>query len=116
MKNPYEYVDEVRDRFLKKWIHRHSFANIEDKKKTAVSDEITFEIGYGPIGWIAEKILFKKLESIFRHRRPRQGISCKPIDEKEMRRLLTRHDRNLNTACPALRPTHLQADTCISRR
>ena len=56
---PYEYVDEVRDRFLKKWIHRHSFANIEDKKKTAVSDEITFEIGYGPIGWIAAKILLK---------------------------------------------------------
>jgi len=68
---PYEYVDKVRDRFLKKWIHRHNFANIEDKKKTAVSDEITFEIGYGPIGWIAERFVLTKLESIFRYRASR---------------------------------------------
>ena len=68
LEEPYEYDDEVYDRLLKNWIHRHSFAKIGAKKKTSVIDEITFKFGYGRFGRIVKRIVFAALEPIFPHR------------------------------------------------
>jgi len=68
LEEPYEYDDEVYDRLLKNWIHRHSFVKIGAKKKTSVIDEITFKFGYGQFGRIVKRIVFTALEPIFPHR------------------------------------------------
>ena len=67
---PREYIDEVNDRPLKKWIHKHNFMQLE-KSRTSVIDEITFEIGYGLVGRIIGFIVLAKLRQIFQYRERR---------------------------------------------
>ena len=66
----YEYVDEVHSGLMKKWIHRHEFIRSGNGQTLAI-DEIMFELGYGIIGIVGERLVMAKLGPIFQHRERR---------------------------------------------
>ena len=62
------FVDEQESGPFKSWRHEHDFEAI-DAKTTRVFDRVTYRVGWGPIGWVADAILVRrKLAAMFRHR------------------------------------------------
>jgi len=64
------FVDEQRAGPYKFWYHEHHFAAVPGGVQ--MTDQVTYEIGWGPLGWIVEKLWVRRqLEHIFAYRRQR---------------------------------------------
>ena len=62
------FVDEQESGPFKSWRHSHEFEAV-DAKTTRMVDRITYRIGWGPLGWIADVLLVRrKLRAMFAHR------------------------------------------------
>ena len=62
------FVDEQESGPFKAWRHEHDFERV-DAKSTRVVDRITYRVGWGPIGWLADALVVRRqLRSMFRHR------------------------------------------------
>lgn len=62
------FVDEQRAGPYKFWYHEHHFEAVPGGVK--MTDLVTYEIGWGPFGWLAEKLWVRRqLEGIFAYRR-----------------------------------------------
>ena len=62
------FVDVQEDGPFKSWRHEHDFEAI-DAKHTRVIDRITYRVGLGPAGWIADVAFVRpKLRAMFRYR------------------------------------------------
>lgn len=58
------FVDEQRIGPYRLWYHEHHFAEVAGGVK--MTDRVTYEIGWGPLGWIAERLWVRRqLEAIF---------------------------------------------------
>jgi ligand-binding SRPBCC domain-containing protein len=64
------FVDEQRAGPYKLWHHEHHFAVVP--RGVLMTDLVTYTVGWGPVGWFAEKIWVRgELERIFAYRRLR---------------------------------------------
>jgi ligand-binding SRPBCC domain-containing protein len=62
------FVDVQESGPFKTFRHSHEFEAV-DSKTTRMMDRVTYTVGWGPIGWIADKLLVRpKLKRMFRHR------------------------------------------------
>lgn len=62
------FVDEQESGPFKAWRHEHDFERV-DEKSTRIVDRITYRVGWGPIGWIADFLVVRRqLRLMFRHR------------------------------------------------
>jgi ligand-binding SRPBCC domain-containing protein len=62
------FVDEQESGPFKRWRHSHEFEAI-DAKTTRLVDRISYQVAYGPLGWIADKIVVRpRLRAMFRYR------------------------------------------------
>lgn len=53
---------------FKAWRHSHEFESV-DSSTTRLVDRITYTVGFGPLGWIADLLLVRrKLNAMFAHR------------------------------------------------
>ena len=58
------FVDEQRIGPYRLWYHEHHFVEVAGGVK--MTDRVTYEIGWGPLGWIAERLWVRRqLEMIF---------------------------------------------------
>jgi ligand-binding SRPBCC domain-containing protein len=63
------FVDEQESGPFKTWRHSHEFEAI-DSKTTRMIDRITYTVGMGPLGWIADKLLVRpRLRRMFGYRK-----------------------------------------------
>ncbi len=61
------FVDEQRTGPYKLWHHEHRF--VPEKGGVRMFDHVSYEIGWGPFGWLAEKIwVERQLRKIFAYR------------------------------------------------
>lgn len=61
------FVDEQRQGPYKLWYHEHHFDAVDGG--TRMTDRVTYDVGWGPVGWLAEKAWVKrKLSAIFDYR------------------------------------------------
>jgi ligand-binding SRPBCC domain-containing protein len=64
---PHYFVDEQRAGPYKMWHHEHRFEEIQGGVR--MTDEVTYALPFGILGWIARSIFVKnELEKIFNHR------------------------------------------------
>ncbi len=62
------FVDEQESGPFKSFRHEHDFEHVGDKS-TRILDRITYRVGWGPIGWVADWLIVRRqLRSMFRHR------------------------------------------------
>jgi ligand-binding SRPBCC domain-containing protein len=62
------FVDVQESGPFKAWRHEHDFERM-DEKSTRVLDRITYRVGWGPIGWLADVLVVRRrLRSMFRRR------------------------------------------------
>ena len=62
------FVDEQRAGPYKFWYHEHQFDAVPGG--VMMTDRVTYEVGWGPLGWLAEKLWVRRqLEHIFAYRR-----------------------------------------------
>ena len=62
------FVDEQESGPFKAWRHEHDFERVGEKT-TRVMDRITYRVGWGPIGSLADVLVVRRqLRSMFRHR------------------------------------------------
>lgn len=63
------FVDEQEVGPFKRWRHAHEFEAIDDNA-TRLRDFITYDVGFGPIGWILDRLIVRRqLSRMFAHRR-----------------------------------------------
>ncbi len=65
------FVDEAIVSPFKRWSHRHGFEEIVQGGRTRVlaSDRIDYDVGYGPIGLLASKLIVRReLDKMFAYR------------------------------------------------
>lgn len=61
------FIDEQRVGPYKLWRHEHCF--LPENDGVRMIDEVTYEIGWGPFGWLAEKLwVNRQLRQIFDYR------------------------------------------------
>ena len=61
------FVDEQRAGPYKFWYHEHRFAPANGGVR--MTDRVTYDVGWGPFGWLAEKLWVRRqLEQIFTFR------------------------------------------------
>jgi ligand-binding SRPBCC domain-containing protein len=61
------FVDEQRAGPYRFWYHEHSFAPVPGGVK--MTDHVTYAVGWGPAGWLAEKLWVRgQLKEIFDYR------------------------------------------------
>ncbi len=64
------FVDEQRAGPYRFWYHEHHFEPVPGGVR--MTDRVTYEVGWGPAGWLAEKLWVRRqLEHIFAYRRER---------------------------------------------
>ena len=64
------FVDEQRRGPYKFWYHEHRFEAVTSGVQ--MTDRVTYEVGWGPFGWLADRIWVRRqLEHIFAYRRAR---------------------------------------------
>jgi ligand-binding SRPBCC domain-containing protein len=64
------FVDEQRAGPYKFWYHEHDFEPVPGG--VVMTDRVTYEVGWGPAGWLADKLWVRRqLEGIFDYRRRR---------------------------------------------
>ena len=73
------FVDEQESGPFKSFRHEHDFERVGEKA-TRLLDRITYRVGWGPIGWVADFLIVRRqLRSMFRHRhavlRERFGVA-----------------------------------------
>jgi ligand-binding SRPBCC domain-containing protein len=62
------FVDEQRAGPYKFWYHEHRFEPVPGGVE--MTDRVTYEVGWGPLGWLADKVWVRgQLEQIFDYRR-----------------------------------------------
>ena len=62
------FVDEQESGPFKSFRHEHDFERVGEKA-TRILDRVTYRVGWGPIGWIADWLVVRRqLRSMFRHR------------------------------------------------
>ena len=62
------FVDEQESGPFKSFRHEHDFERVGDKA-TRILDRVTYRVGWGPIGWVADFLVVRRqLRSMFRHR------------------------------------------------
>ena len=62
------FMDEQESGPFKSWRHEHEFERV-DGKTTRILDRVTYRVGLGPVGWLADAIVVRaKLKAMFRHR------------------------------------------------
>jgi ligand-binding SRPBCC domain-containing protein len=62
------FVDEQRLGPYRLWYHEHHF--VATAGGVQMTDRVTYEVGWGPFGWLAEKLWVRRqLERIFAYRR-----------------------------------------------
>ena len=63
------FVDEAESGPFASWRHEHDFEAIDDRT-TRLTDRVTYRVGLGPVGWVADVLLVRrKLSAMFRYRR-----------------------------------------------
>lgn len=71
------FVDEQRAGPYKFWYHEHRFEPVPGGVE--MTDHVTYEVGWGPLGWLAEKLWVRRqLEHIFNYRRSRVEVRFGP--------------------------------------
>ncbi len=61
------FVDEQRIGPYRLWYHEHHFEAVPGGVR--MTDRVTYEVGWGPFGWLAEKLWVRRqLEHIFDYR------------------------------------------------
>lgn len=61
------FVDEQRIGPYRLWYHEHHFAAVPGGVR--MTDRVTYEVGWGPFGWLAERLWVRRqLEHIFDYR------------------------------------------------
>ena len=64
------FVDEQRAGPYKRWHHEHRF--VPEAGGVRMFDHVTYEVGWGPFGWLAEKLwVTRQLAKIFDYRERR---------------------------------------------
>ncbi len=64
------FVDEQRAGPYKLWHHEHRF--VAESGGVRMFDHVTYEVGWGPFGWLAEKLwVARQLKKIFDYRERR---------------------------------------------
>ena len=62
------FVDEMESGPFQSWKHEHDFERV-DERTTWVLDRITYRVGLGPIGFVADRLIVRpRLRAMFRHR------------------------------------------------
>ena len=62
------FVDEMESGPFKPWKHEHDFERV-DEKTTRVLDRITYRVGLGPVGFVADRLIVRpRIRAMFRHR------------------------------------------------
>ena len=61
---PYEFVDEQLSGPYKQWIHRHTFAAL-DENTTLIEDEVRYRLPLEPFGDVAHFFIERQLKHIF---------------------------------------------------
>lgn len=62
------FTDEQESGPFKYWRHVHEFEHV-DEKTARIIDTVTYRMPYGPLGWVADKLLVaRKLRKMFTHR------------------------------------------------
>ena len=62
------FVDEQVSGPFKSWRHAHEFERV-DERTTRLVDTVTYDLGMGPLGWLADKLYVAgKLRAMFRYR------------------------------------------------
>ena len=62
------FTDEQESGPFRSWQHSHEFEAIDDRT-TRLVDRITYTVGWGALGWIADKLVVApKLRAMFRYR------------------------------------------------
>ncbi len=65
---PKRFIDNQRGGPYKKWHHVHTF--VEEGPNTRIIDDVLYEMPFGPIGRLVEKLIVRKqIEGIFEYRR-----------------------------------------------
>jgi ligand-binding SRPBCC domain-containing protein len=64
------FVDEQRAGPYRFWYHEHHFSPAPGGVQ--MTDQVTYEVGWGPAGWLADRLWVRRqLEHIFTYRRQR---------------------------------------------
>lgn len=67
---PNGFTDTAEQSTFAFWRHRHDF--LPDGDGTILRDTVTYALGFGPIGWIGERLFAKMaIARVFRHRHER---------------------------------------------
>ena len=62
------FVDEQVSGPFKSWRHAHEFERVDDRT-TRVVDTVSYRLGLGPLGWLADKLFVAgKIRAMFRYR------------------------------------------------
>jgi len=62
------FVNEQESGPFAYWRHEHEFESL-DSKTTRLVDRVTYRVGMGPLGWIADWLLVRwRIIAMFRHR------------------------------------------------
>lgn len=62
------FVDVQESGPFKYWRHEHEFEAV-DQSSTRIVDRVSYSVGWGPLGWLADKLLVaRKVREMFRHR------------------------------------------------
>jgi ligand-binding SRPBCC domain-containing protein len=71
------FTDEQRAGPYKRWQHEHRF--VPESGGVRMFDHVTYEIGWGPLGWLAGKIwVERQLHAIFDYRAQRVALIFGP--------------------------------------
>ncbi len=66
---PYEYIDEMLSGPFKKWVHIHKFHYDFELNQTQVVDEVGYELPYGMLGKLLERLATYELKKVFEYRK-----------------------------------------------
>ena len=73
------FVDEQQSGPFASWRHSHEFERL-DETSTRLVDRVTYAVPYGPLGWLADRLLVRReLFKMFHHRH----AATKKLLEKE---------------------------------
>lgn len=76
------FVDELERGPFATWRHQHWFERIDDRR-TRVIERVRYEVGWGPLGWLADHLVLRRaiLRALRqRHARARELLEGKRAD------------------------------------
>jgi ligand-binding SRPBCC domain-containing protein len=66
---PFEYIDEMLSGPFKRWVHIHKFHYDVELNQTQIVDEVRFELPYGMLGKLLERLAIYELKKVFEYRK-----------------------------------------------